>query len=518
MADKNDNFPSPKDVSNRLGYNDFSQNSPHHFGTLDQHVQAVIDALPGDSSDMLKMAALFHDIGKYETVGINQKTGYMQFVGHAEKSVEILEKNNLLPDDQKTADYIKELIRLHDTKYSKMGKCQDMLNNHPDGFAKDLVLLEYADVMGQSDFNRANKLEEVKTFAENLIKYGSPEKTEGLNDVISMTERAIKEARDKEVKEKREKNETKVIKHTAKNDKEVVYSDLYFSIPMKKIGMLDYKYENNGIILEYFKDGFGFNADIKLTHVEIDGKEYGKDYDGEIILSEEEKEFILDEINKVEGRTKEPYTEEITPSQKVWLARTASNQDIYIDQQTYEHMKAHPDVDIAHTVEAIGKINDYNEQFRIGSVDLGRTIGKDRCIEVTDENKDSVKMAIRKGRDGQTPVLFEKDGFEPAYTSKITLGMCKDDDGKHTIFTSFYGDLAPKEPWDKSLKGNPDKQAEAKDFWDNHALVVTEDMVESLDLNKENFEQSGSYGDAMRDALDSEMISNAAINKNGITH
>ena len=99
-------------------------------------------------------------------------------------------------------------------------------------------------------------------------------------------------------------------------------------------------------------------------------------------------------------------------------------------------------------------------------INLGRTVGKDNCVEV--QPGDNPKMMYRRDREGQTPVLVYG---KAADTSLINIGICLDDDGKHTMFTSFYGQLAPKEPWDKSLK--PEEVQESQEFWSKHALVVT---------------------------------------------
>ncbi len=182
---------------------------------------------------------------------------------------------------------------------------------------------------------------------------------------------------------------------------------------------------------------------------------------------------------------------------KVLLGTTALGQNIYIGQETYEHMQAHPDVSTEHIIEAISKIKDYNGQFRIGSVDLGRTIGKDTCIEVSVEE---AIMVYRKGREGLTPVVFNQ---EPADTNLITIGMCHDDDGKDTFFTAFYGQLAPKEPWDKNL--SPEQMTESEEFWNGkegkrHALIVTDDAIDwertvnVLDANEKKFITEQGYG------------------------
>lgn len=178
-----------KEILNKIGHEDILQNNPHHFGTVGQHTEAVCLALPKKASEKLRAAALLHDIGKIETRSINPKNGYDQFIGHATKSVEMIDIYNLLSDfsDEKS-EYIKELVRLHDTKYSKENKCKTMLDNHPAGFAADLITLQFADVMGQSAYKRAEKLQEIINFASLINRVGAPDQVIGVADLISIIE------------------------------------------------------------------------------------------------------------------------------------------------------------------------------------------------------------------------------------------------------------------------------------------------------------------------------------------
>ena len=178
-----------------LNVKDIPQNNPHHFGSLYEHTEAVTNYLEREMVynhiypnrfEALNLAAVYHDIGKVETVKVNEKTGYDQFLGHAERSAEIfreLNKKYGLADD---VEYVSELIRLHDTKYSKQGKCQNMLNEHPNGFASDLLALQLSDVMGQSEYQRAEKLQEIENFASLIKTVGSPEQVVGVDDIIAL--------------------------------------------------------------------------------------------------------------------------------------------------------------------------------------------------------------------------------------------------------------------------------------------------------------------------------------------
>ena len=160
---------------------------------------------------------------------------------------------------------------------------------------------------------------------------------------------------------------------------------------------------------------------------------------------------------------------------KTFIATTETGKAVYMCSDTYEHMMAHPDVRIEDVKEAVER-SDYVGPFKMASVNLGRTVGKDGCIRVPEGM--TPHMLFRKGRDGKTPVFFEGEA-EAADTSLVTIGICTDDDGLETVFTAFYGQLAPKEPWDPRQKEQERKESE--EFWRSHALVVSQD---SIDLDR----------------------------------
>ena len=155
---------------------------------------------------------------------------------------------------------------------------------------------------------------------------------------------------------------------------------------------------------------------------------------------------------------------------KQFIGITSNGIEVYMCESTYEHMLAHPDVRMSDVKEAISKMS-YKAPFQMAQVDLGRICGKDSCVEIPAGMKP--EMRIRKGRQGKTPVFIS--GVEAEDTTLLTIGICTDDDGKNTVFTAFYGQLAPKEPWDQRLSDS--ERSESEEFWTSHALVVTADQL-----------------------------------------
>ena len=166
------------------------------------------------------------------------------------------------------------------------------------------------------------------------------------------------------------------------------------------------------------------------------------------------------------------------------LATTTTNQEIYMDNESLEHMKAHSDVDFEHIKEGISKIDNYNGAYGMIGVDLGHTIGYSNCVETPDRNK--VFTLKRAGRAIDTTTVF---GIRPIETSIITIGLANDVkvDGKNKMFTAFYGPLAPKEPTDPTLSDA--EREEAVKFWSKHALTL-EKPDGNLDLERINWEVS----------------------------
>jgi len=89
--------------------------------------------------------------------------------------------------------------------------------------------------------------------------------------------------------------------------------------------------------------------------------------------------------------------------------------------------------------------------------------GYTHCIPVTNQK---ISWKRRGNRPYATPIITG----EPNKTNQISI-ICKVTNGICTIITSFWGDLAPKEP----LNCLPtDNLQESIEFWKTHALLQEE--------------------------------------------
>lgn len=98
----------------------FNQNNPWHVYDVYDHTMHVVDNV--DNNIIIRMAALFHDIGKPNTYTEDEnKIGH--FYGHYIESVKIFDafsKRNNLNED--IVSSVKKLIFYHD---KNIGKCND---------------------------------------------------------------------------------------------------------------------------------------------------------------------------------------------------------------------------------------------------------------------------------------------------------------------------------------------------------------------------------------------------------
>lgn len=155
--------------------------------------------------------------------------------------------------------------------------------------------------------------------------------------------------------------------------------------------------------------------------------------------------------------------------------KTRNGITIEVPESTLAHLEAHKDVKFKDVEEAIGKVN-YDGEFFKGAIDLGRTVGKTGCVRVN--SNDKVLYYRRKNRHGDTPFV---KGRKPEATNKVVVIMEKDrfDPSRHILITTWYGELAPMEPWDARYKNLPEEEIQKCDeFWSTHALIYDPSVIE----------------------------------------
>lgn len=149
----------------------FDQKNPHHIYDVLTHTAVVVENVP--AIPQLRLAALFHDIGKPDTFTLD-KNGVGHFYNHAFVSLgytqRILENLKVSSDDYKI---ITRLVEYHDLKIIPEEKyVLHALNKHGEEFLRLLLLLKRADNKGQNtrDFDRTLEYDELEKLINLVIE------------------------------------------------------------------------------------------------------------------------------------------------------------------------------------------------------------------------------------------------------------------------------------------------------------------------------------------------------------
>ncbi len=143
----------------------FDQNSKYHIYDVYEHTLHVVDNVPKKIE--LRLAALFHDIGKPEVFFKDEK-GIGHFYGHHKVSTQIFRKFALeFGLDQQTRFIVNELIYHHDGRLStKRGKIKALIHELGPENIRLLFALKRADNLAQNPEKSMPVLEELKEIEE----------------------------------------------------------------------------------------------------------------------------------------------------------------------------------------------------------------------------------------------------------------------------------------------------------------------------------------------------------------
>ena len=147
----------------------FKQNTIWHVYDVYEHILHVVDGV--DNILPLRLAALFHDVGKPDTY-VEDEKGCGHFPNHWVVSMEYFEKfatkNNI---DLETRNLVSKLIYYHDIRIEKVS--EDAINQLLEVFSKEelemLFNLKRADLLAQNSIYH-NLLENYDIQKESLIE------------------------------------------------------------------------------------------------------------------------------------------------------------------------------------------------------------------------------------------------------------------------------------------------------------------------------------------------------------
>lgn len=144
-----------------------SQNHPHHQYNVGEHtLHSLLEVEP---NKVLRLAMLFHDIGKPETITTDEQ-GITHFHGHADVSEE-LAKNILkrLRFDNDTISTVTRLVRYHDYG-NKVEPDMRIVRRAVNKIGEDIFPLLFAvkraDTLAQSDYQRQEKLDNLEKWQQ----------------------------------------------------------------------------------------------------------------------------------------------------------------------------------------------------------------------------------------------------------------------------------------------------------------------------------------------------------------
>ena len=135
-----------------------AQNNPHHCYSVGEHILHSMQEVSSDK--VLRLAMLFHDIGKPQTLTIDED-GITHNKGHAltgeKMTKEILRR---LKFDNHTIDKVSKIVLYHDQEIGLTDSgIRRAVNRMGEDIFPMLFAVRYADIQAQSDYQREEKLQ-----------------------------------------------------------------------------------------------------------------------------------------------------------------------------------------------------------------------------------------------------------------------------------------------------------------------------------------------------------------------
>ena len=133
-----------------------NQNNPYHHLNLIGHTFLATDLI--ESELHLKLTMLLHDMGKLETVTLDEN-GVSHYYNHAvfseQKAKEILVR---MKYDNATIEKVLTLIKYHDCTLESNHSIKKMLNKIGEELLRDLIKVKWADILAQNPIYAKERL------------------------------------------------------------------------------------------------------------------------------------------------------------------------------------------------------------------------------------------------------------------------------------------------------------------------------------------------------------------------
>ena len=142
-----------------------AQNNPHHCYSVGEH---ILHSMLGTAPDkVLRLGMLFHDIGKPQTLTVDEQ-GITHNKGHAETGEKVTKEIlRRLKFDNNTIDKVSKLVLYHDREIEPTNSCvRRAVNRIGEDVFPMLFAVRYADILAQSDYQREEKLQRLAYIKE----------------------------------------------------------------------------------------------------------------------------------------------------------------------------------------------------------------------------------------------------------------------------------------------------------------------------------------------------------------
>lgn len=158
------------------------QHTKHHRANVGMHTIYVMQNVKPDK--VMRLAGLLHDVGKPICKKTDAK-GDDHFVGHphigAQMARDIMKRLRL---DNETISRVSRLVLFHDDRPSLSSRTvRRCMNRMGEDLIPELLALRRADILGQSDYRREDKLREIDEFEEFYINIKANEECVSIKDL-----------------------------------------------------------------------------------------------------------------------------------------------------------------------------------------------------------------------------------------------------------------------------------------------------------------------------------------------
>jgi len=149
--------------------------------------------------------------------------------------------------------------------------------------------------------------------------------------------------------------------------------------------------------------------------------------------------------------------------------KTGCSGSIILTKGVREHLEAHPGI-LDLIPEIASKIALPTDGCRLVSqISLGRVVGQSSLINTKKIGLfETAWFAVRKNRMKASRVVPDAGPADTDLASFIANPVEKN---SYELVTAWFGEFAPKEPWDPDLTDDPSAYEESINFWCSHALV-----------------------------------------------